>query len=118
MRLLVCGSRDWTDREFLNRHLDWVFDRTPVSVVIEGEARGADLMAADWAVSHGIPVERYPADWEHYGKAAGPVRNQLMLDVGKPEYVVAFTPDLGSSKGTADMVRRARKAGLPVLILP
>lgn len=62
-------------------------------------------------------VEKYPADWEKYGKVAGPIRNQQMLDEGKPDVVYAFTDDLSNSRGTADMCRRANKAGVPVYVI-
>jgi hypothetical protein len=60
-----------------------------------------------------VPVVRYPADWARHGNAAGLVRNQQMLDDGKPDLAVAFP----GGKGTADMVRRARKAGIPIKII-
>jgi hypothetical protein len=64
----------------------------------------------------GLPVESFPADWEQYGRAAGPIRNQQMLEA-KPDRVFAFHEDLEHSKGTGDMVRRARKAGVPVEVI-
>ena len=58
-----------------------------------------------------IPVERFPADWSEYGKAAGAIRNQQMLDEGTPDLVVAFP----GGNGTLDMVRRSQRAGIKVL---
>ena len=72
---------------------------------------GADTLGAEWAKAQGIPCEVYMADWEGLGRKAGPIRNQRMLDEGKPDLVVAFP----GGRGTADMVRRARSAGLDVL---
>jgi hypothetical protein len=111
-RLLVCGGRAFADdallAEVLERHI-------PIDWLIEGEAPGADRMARNWAVQTGVPVLKYPADWDRYGKAAGPIRNQFMLDDGKPTHAVAFYDrPRGESKGTADMVRRLKKAGVPV----
>jgi hypothetical protein len=111
VRLLVCGSRDWTDGEMIFRELSALPD---VEVVIEGEAPGADSLARRAAEQLGIPVLPFPADWEKHGRAAGPLRNQLMLDGGKPDLVLAFSEDLNSSRGTADTVARARRAGIPV----
>ena len=116
MRLLVCGDRDWTDRKFLYDTLDRWHENEPIEVVIEGEARGADQMARDWATARGVVVEPYPADWEKHGKAAGPIRNQQMLDAD-PDFVLAFHDDIESSKGTRNMVKIARKAGVPASVV-
>lgn len=78
-----------------------------------GDFYGGGVHGTHDDVSH----ERYPADWEKHGKAAGPIRNQQMLTEGKPDIVVAFSDNLSNSKGTADMCRRAHKAGLPVYVI-
>lgn len=92
--------------------------------VIEGGARGADsaaadaLCAAETAHPTGATVATYPADWKHHGKGAGPIRNQRMLDEGKPDIVYAFVnKPMAESRGTADMVRRAREAGIPTYVV-
>lgn len=112
-RVLFCGSRDWTNE----RRIGFALDMLRPRVVIEGEARGADLLARKQAELRGIEVLPFPAKWKEYGKAAGPIRNKQMLDEGKPDLVVAFHASLGESKGTADMVARARKAGIPVQVI-
>lgn len=86
-----------------------------VDCVIEGESRGADQLAREVAESEGIPVLPFPAQWSKYDRAAGPIRNQRMLEEGKPDFVIVFHDDLEHSKGTKDMVQRAIKAGLQVL---
>ena len=81
-------------------------------VVIHGGARGADDLARQWGeISVGIEGVEFRADWTARGKAAGMIRNQRMLDEGRPDLVVAFP----GGRGTADMVRRARKAGVEVI---
>lgn len=115
MRVLVCGSRDWTDRKRLYQVLDQVHVSHDITAVIEGEARGADKMARGWAASRNIAVAAFPADWNRYKLAAGPIRNRQMLIEGKPELIVAFHDDLPHSKGTRNMITQAMKAGLPVL---
>jgi predicted polyphosphate/ATP-dependent NAD kinase len=77
---------------------------------ISGNARGADQLGEQWAKNHGFPVEVYPADWETHGRAAGVIRNQQMLETGV-DLLIAFP----GGRGTADMVRRARKAGVEVI---
>lgn len=80
-------------------------------IIISGKARGVDSAAIDWAITQWAQWEEYPADWKKYGNRAGPIRNQQMIDEGKPDLVIAF-PGGG---GTADMVRRSKKAGIPVM---
>jgi SLOG family YspA-like protein len=112
-RLLICGARDWTDRFIVDMVLA---NYPPGTVVIHGAARGADTIAGELGKAMGFEVEPYPADWKKYGRAAGPIRNQQMLDEGKPTELVAFNNDLRHSNGTHDMLTRARRAGLPVAI--
>ena len=113
MRALICGSRTWDDSIPIRIVL---YGLAP-TVLIHGGAPGADTLADNRAEDMGLDILCFPADWKKYGRAAGPIRNQQMLDEGKPDVVFAFTDDLATSKGTADMVRRARKAGLPVYVI-
>jgi hypothetical protein len=106
MRALVCGGRDFAKREWIEE----ILSREQPSVIIEGGARGADQMAREWGWRHGIPVLTFVADWETYGRAAGPIRNQRMIDQGEPDVVIAFP----GGRGTADMIERALRAGIKV----
>lgn len=112
MHVLVCGSRKWTDIAVI----EWRMKALPPwAVIIEGEARGADKMARRIAKRLGLEVKPFPADWIKYGDAAGPIRNQQMIDEGKPDLVLAYPmPD---SIGTQDMIARARKAEIPVEVV-
>ena len=114
MRVLVCGGRDYQDAARVSQVLQIGHEKYKYSAVIEGGAKGADAWAAMWARSHGLPVVTFPADWGRDGKAAGPKRNQRMIDEGKPDMVIAFP----GGRGTADMVRRAKAAGVKVLEVP
>lgn len=115
MRLLVCGGRDFNDQRAVFAILDRVRRRLaargePLAVLIHGDAPGADRLANRWAEINAIRREPYPADWKGQGNAAGVLRNQRMLDQGLPDRVIAFP----GGDGTADMVRRALAAGVPV----
>lgn len=110
MRLLITGDRRWDEPLPIRRCLE---DLKP-DVIIHGAARGADRLADVIAESLGIEREPYPADWGRYKKGAGPIRNQQMLDEGKPDLVVFFHRSLEGSSGTGDMVARALLSGLPV----
>lgn len=116
MRLLVCGSRDWEDEVELCRILDKLNAVFYIDEIIEGEQRGADLMARAWATDRGISPAPYPAEWRRYGKRAGAIRNRRMLAEGRPDLVVAFP--MPGSVGTWDMVGIARKAGILVWVMP
>lgn len=111
MRVLVCGGRDFSDKTTVWGWMQALHLKLGVSVVIHGDASGADRLAASWARQEGVPVIAYPAAWQTHGRAAGPIRNQQMLDFGKPDLVIAFP----GGRGTADMVGRARKAGIKVV---
>lgn len=117
MRLLVCGTRTFDDAEFLFRALDNLAREHHIIVVIEGEAKGADLLSREWAEARGIPVEAYPADWARMRKSAGPQRNRQMLKEGKPDFVAAFLDiPRSESKGTANMIGQAERAKVHVEI--
>ena len=111
MRLLVCGGRDFSNAGAAYKILDAFHRKHGVDVLIEGNARGADRIAGYWARRNNITNLKFPADWEKHGKSAGSIRNQQMLDEGKPTHVIAFP----GGYGTADMVRRAHDAGLQVI---
>lgn len=121
-RILVTGSRNWTDRETLEHELADECDSFPGPViVVHGDCpRGADAIAArfirEWGHKYGgITAEPHPADWDNQGPAAGPIRNQRMVDLGA---VLCLAFPLGESRGTYDCVRRANRAGIPVRVVP
>lgn len=109
--LLVCGSRTVTDHKWAKSLAD-TFQYLKVAKVIHGGAKGVDTLAGVAARLMEIPTQVFMADWDKHGKAAGPIRNQQMLDEGKPDLVLALYPASGITKGTKDMVDRARKAGV------
>lgn len=111
MRILVCGTRE--DVPALKRHLAaalWPYG-SDIHIIHGGCPTGVDKYADELPYSK----TRFPADWSKHGRAAGPIRNQQMLDEGKPDLVVAIHTDPGLGRGTRDMVSRAKRAGLPVV---
>ena len=117
MRVLVCGGRDYNDKTKVWKALHAVADQHGMIFLIQGGAKGADSHARDWVRDQMRTAPRrasggvtFHADWLRYGPKAGPIRNQKMIDEGKPDLVIAFP----GGKGTADMVRRARAAGIEV----
>ncbi len=115
-RVLVCGGRDFTDYDLLYCTLSTGMSSGELQIgqtygaIIHGAARGADSLASRFASEMGIQCISFPADWRKHGKAAGFIRNQQMLSEGKPDIVIAFP----GGRGTADMVRRARLAGVEI----
>jgi YspA, cpYpsA-related SLOG family len=116
VRVLFCGDRNWTSKEPIRKQMRKVKLANPNTVVVHGAARGADTLAADVATEFELGVEAYPAQWDRFGRGAGPIRNQQMLDSGV-DLVIAFHPNIEASKGTKDMVKRARKAKIPVILV-
>lgn len=130
MRVLVCGSRTFNDYPKLCYEMDKLpLDENQPITIISGEARGADTLAKRYAEECGWNYEGYPADWDTYGKGAGPIRNRQMLVEGKPDLVIAFlgpvavsefTTGLSDSKysrGTKNMIDQAKKAGVETVVV-
>lgn len=121
MRVLVCGSRSWANYTeiyqalkglVVMRHLENPPDRI---TVVHGAARGADNLADQAAEALNCPREPYPAEWDKHGRAAGPIRNEQMLDTGV-DLVLAFSTAWPPTPGTANMIKIATEAKVPVVI--
>lgn len=116
MRLLVCGGRTFDDHELLHTALtDWIAAHGWPTEVITGGAPGADTLGHAWATTEGIPTRVFPADWAAHGRAAGPRRNaQMAAHAAQGQGGCLALP---GGRGTADMVRQARAAGLTVYVV-
>ena len=115
MRVLVCGDRNWTDRQTILHRLSAITSDEPITI-IAGGARGADTLAVYAAQELGYQYKEYFADWS-IGRSAGPQRNRRMLVDGQPDLVLAFHLNISQSKGTANMIAQAKKAGIPVELI-
>ena len=112
MRILVCGSREWKDKEAIKLAIIEECNRSkqpsPMHVyIINGAARGADELSSEVAEELGLMLQEFPAAWGCHGRAAGPIRNAEMLRT-KPDVVLAFWD--GKSKGTKNMIKQAQDA--------
>lgn len=117
-RVLVTGSRALVDPAVVHAALNTQKTQAggAFNLIVRHGAcpLGADLYADQWCGRFPqVVVERYPADWDNYGKAAGHIRNKQMCDQGIVDVVLAFPR--GEAKGTMNCVGHARKAGIPVV---
>lgn len=110
LRVIVCGGRDYQDYDKVCSCLTALRDKHGIELIIEGGANGADAHAGIWADRNKIPRVTMRANWHHHGHKAGPIRNGNMIDLLSPDCVVAFP----GGRGTEDMVRQAKLAGLKV----
>lgn len=108
MKVLISGGRKYLNAEAIRAHLALLARFAPRDTVIMHGAcpTGADALTDRIARELGLLVERYPADWKKHGRAAGPIRNQQMIDEGKPDFAIVFP----GGRGTADMLERLKKA--------
>jgi hypothetical protein len=120
MRILVTGSREWTDKAVLEAALMSYLRQHPgpphEDVIVHGGARGADSLAHAFAERWNIRVERYSVtseDWRRYGKSAGHRRNARMVALGA-DVCMAFP--IGKSAGTRGCMALAKRAGIPVVV--
>ena len=112
LRVLVCGGRNFPNQGLVFMALD-NFHRlkTPITELMQGGCpTGVDKFASEWAYTRKIKRWICTAEWDKYGKAAGPKRNARMLE-WKPDVVIAFA----GGKGTANMIEQAEAAGVPVV---
>jgi hypothetical protein len=111
--ILVTGDRNWTNESVIRR----ILSRFPKgTIVVHGNARGADSIAGKIAYELQMDVRPYRADWEKYGRAAGPIRNRQMYTTEHPDVVLAFHENIEQSKGTKDMIGIAKKGNTPVIL--
>lgn len=106
MRVLVTGGRHYAGSDCV-----WAaLDALKPDEVIFGDAQGADALALAWCKKRKVPYQCFEADWTEQGPSAGPARNQRMIDMGKPDLVLAFP----GHQGTHDCIRRAEFAKIEV----
>lgn len=113
MRVIIAGSRKYTDYEHFLTCLPLIKDK--VTSVVCGMAAGADSLGKRWAEENNIPVDKYPADWDQYGKSAGYIRNTEMAE--NADMLIAFWNGRVKNSGTKHMIDIAFKRKLPVMVI-
>lgn len=118
IRIIVAGTRTFSNYELLENELnDFISElhqKYPDKqvVMITGAAKGADQLGSLYARNHSIPLKEFPADWNTYGRSAGPIRNQQMLDYalhGVPALIVFWD---GKSRGTKNIISIAKRCNV------
>lgn len=111
MNLLITGGRDFDDMELAFDAIAEIHRLYPISVIVHGNARGADKMADKVADTIGIDRIMMPANWVKHKKGAGPIRNRAMLDILPIDMILAFP----GGAGTANMKTQAKDRGISIL---
>lgn len=120
IRIIIAGGRDFSNYSLLKQNVDTIVKsfHNENLTIISGTARGADTLGEQYAEEHHLPIRKFPADWDTYGKAAGHIRNAQMAKYaseGTKGMLVAFWD--GKSRGTDNMIQTARKKDLEVYIV-
>lgn len=113
MKLIIAGSRNFTNYQKLRKACDhFLQDQNNIEIVSGAYYRGADKLGEQYAKEKGYKLTQFPANWERFGKAAGPKRNQQMANYG--DALIAFWDE--KSKGTKNMIGLANQNNLKVRI--
>ena len=113
MIVLGCGGRDYDDGYRVMEILDEAHRRYGITEIVTGAAKGADYLVEEWAKTNRLMYRGMPAQWHIHNKAAGPIRNNRMLELYNPDMVVAFP----GGNGTAHMINAAKKNNKKVVVI-
>lgn len=111
LKVLVCGGREFNDANFIFAELDRLHAHFHFVTVIEGDARGVDRIAGEWARARGLTLIEFPADWVNEGRHAALIRNERMVRDAKPDLVIAFP----GGQGTSHTCWHAARSGIDVI---
>lgn len=105
MKLIVAGSREFGNYQLLSKHLDEINSKYDITEIVSGTASGADSLGELYAKEHNIPIKRFPANWNKYGRSAGYIRNKDMAHYA--DACICFW--MNKSKGTGHMINLAKE---------
>ena len=114
-RIVIAGCRNFENYELAKEFIDFCISNIKKKhrlIFVSGNCRGADMLGEQYAKENGYKIELYPANWEKYGKCAGPKRNEEMAQIC--DYVICFWD--GKSRGTKSMIDYALKLNKPIKI--
>ena len=114
-KIVIGGCRDYNDYDVFKEFVDSCLSRLKEEhslTIVSGHCSGVDLMGERYAKENGLGLEIFPADWDKYGRAAGPIRNKQMVEVS--DYVIAFWNQ--KSRGTKSLIAYARELNKPIRV--
>ena len=111
--IAITGGRDFDDKKFVWKCLDYLHKKSTIAFIIAGDARGADASALAWAKARKVPYKCFKADWELHGKAAGAVRNTEMVKYGLEDGITGLVAFPGG-RGTLNMKNQCRYKGVKI----
>lgn len=114
-RVVIAGCRDYTNYDEAKKYIDFCISNIRKKyeiVIVSGCASGADALGEKYANENGLKIEKHLANWEKYGRSAGPRRNKQMAEVS--DYVICFWDE--KSKGTRSMIDYSIKLDKPIKI--
>lgn len=117
LQVIIASSRSFDDYGLLQSKCDEILstlEQEKTITIVSGTASGADRLGERYAEQHNYQIKRYPADWKRFSLSAGPIRNKLMAD--HADMLIAFWD--GKIRGTFNMIKTARKAGISVHVIP
>ncbi|SFH76130.1 Protein of unknown function [Pseudobutyrivibrio sp. OR37] len=118
-RIIIAGGRDFNNKVLFSEEVNKIVKELGIDniEIISGHSSGADSLAELYAKKHNISLKIFPAEWKKYGKAAGPIRNKQMLDYSLEEQSVLIAFWNGRSKGTRNMIERAKNEKTDIRII-
>lgn len=111
-RIVIGGYRNFNNYDVFKDFVDSCIGKETEITILSGHCKGADLMAERYAKEKGFALEIYPADWQKYGRAAGPIRNKQMVE--NADTVIAFVSE--SASGTKNLIGNAKKLGKELFV--
>ncbi len=114
-KLVIAGSRNFTDYNFFKEKVNICISRIKEEyelIILSGHCKGVDMMVEKYAKENNLQIEIFPAEWEKYGKSAGPKRNKIMVD--NADFAIAFS---SGGKGTESLIKFAKQKGIPLKII-
>ncbi len=114
-RVVIAGCRDYNNYEEAKRFIDYCISdirKDYTVIIVSGGAQGADALGERYARENNFKIERYIAEWDKYGKSAGPKRNKKMAEIS--DFVICFWDE--KSRGTKSMIEYSKKCDKPIKI--
>lgn len=120
VRVIIAGSRNFNDQDLFDNSIHDILIKyeTDELEIVSGGCSGADIMGEEYAEEWDIKCAVFPADWNKYGKAAGPIRNEQMARyAAEADYGMLIAFPVGESRGTRNMIKLAKQYGLEVNVI-